>query len=695
MRSTGTVDYGSASIDSRHTVHRNTAEFDARTGNRLLTIPAGDTASVRLGNWNYGTEGEAIEYLFIPSATDGDMLVLKYAVVLANPNSGHTAAQKPGFTLQILDSEGNQVSGQAGCYDANFTAGENATEATGWYSNNYTFTNGDKRGQYTEVLWKDWTTVFFPLHDYVGQPLRIRLITKDCLHVSHFGYAYFTMHCQGAKLEGIACGDSNTHFEAPLGYSYHWYKKSNPNERLYNTDGTRKTVNSYAFDINPGDTAVYCVDVYSGTGCSITLEADPNVQVPQARIYEVNRVSADCHHTITFADTSFVSVFKGGEEYRSSIAADPTNAVIWQWGDGTPEISDMSPSVSHRYEPGDYEMQAIVRIAGGCDDTVKVQLHLPEFELNILDRDTMTICEGESVRFHGQLFTEAGDDTVSISDGIGCPDLYLLHLNVKPLLRVEAQPEYVICPEEPLRIAFRVVGGEFDSLVVTSSAEARNAGFAPDYVFRPEDAADGTLTIALPGMGGGIDDLLKAGDYSFRLQPFSRYPECGQPTASQIRLRVNYPAGSVVQRGSYLFLYDESHNGGYDWTGSSYQWYCNGTPISGKTGSQLLMPETAAGTEYYCVITDAQGHSLQTCPIVCETPGFSALEDVETGSKAIWLRPGQTILMEGLGSASLYDVAGRLLRRFGGDETTAVEAPATAGMYLLKAGDTAIRILVR
>ncbi|MBQ0015450.1 MAG: hypothetical protein KBT04_00505 [Bacteroidales bacterium] len=62
----GVIDYGSGSISSRHTVHYNTNEYDPRTGasnaTRLKVVPDGEIASVRLGNWNNGGQGECVIY---------------------------------------------------------------------------------------------------------------------------------------------------------------------------------------------------------------------------------------------------------------------------------------------------------------------------------------------------------------------------------------------------------------------------------------------------------------------------------------------------------------------------------------------------------------------------------------------------------------------------------------------------------
>ena len=97
------VDNGPDDMLSRHTVNWIPDEYDPRTKGHLPTIPEGEVASVRLGNWDNGAEGEGLVY---PYVVDPDMslLLLKYAVVLQDPN--HNEEQQPGFLLEITDEYG-------------------------------------------------------------------------------------------------------------------------------------------------------------------------------------------------------------------------------------------------------------------------------------------------------------------------------------------------------------------------------------------------------------------------------------------------------------------------------------------------------------------------------------------------------------------------------------------------------------
>lgn len=137
----GVVDFGSYSIQSRHTIHYSQIELDPHTDNKLRTVPNGELASVRLGNWNINGEAEVIEYKFDVDAASSAILLLKYAVVLENP--GHDKEEQPRFTLSVL--RGEEPIDTFGCGEADFSAGY----AEGKW----------EKALDGAVEWKDWTTV--------------------------------------------------------------------------------------------------------------------------------------------------------------------------------------------------------------------------------------------------------------------------------------------------------------------------------------------------------------------------------------------------------------------------------------------------------------------------------------------------------------------------------------------------------
>ena len=183
--------------------------FDPNTNNRLQVIPPGSLASIRLGNWRTGGEAESITYTYTVDSM-AYILLLKYAVVLEDP-SGHGHDVMPLFALDILDSRGNVI--DANCGSAEFVPG---TNTAGWN----TMSGG---------VWKDWTEVGLNLQQYVGQTIKVRLLTKDCDWSGHYGYAYFTLDCGKGSLDGVSCGDVIPDSVcAPEGFVYEWAQRIDP-----------------------------------------------------------------------------------------------------------------------------------------------------------------------------------------------------------------------------------------------------------------------------------------------------------------------------------------------------------------------------------------------------------------------------------------------------------------------------------
>ena len=222
------MDYGAASAVSRHTIHFDTDERDARTGNQLRTIPEGAIASVRLGNWgthkisnSEGGEAEAITYALYVDTMAFDLLIMKYAAVMQDPM--HAATDQPRFRLELLDSAMNLIDPICGAAD--FIA----NQALGW--NTY--------GAEQDILWKDWTTVGLDMSAYAGQTVYIRLTTYDCNEGSHYGYAYFTLGCMRKSMTAQGCGQvANNVFTAPSGFAYRWY-----NNQDTSTVATSQSIN--------------------------------------------------------------------------------------------------------------------------------------------------------------------------------------------------------------------------------------------------------------------------------------------------------------------------------------------------------------------------------------------------------------------------------------------------------------------
>ena len=339
----GAVDFGASSMHSRHTVHRDTAERDPRTGYLLRTVPEGSDASVRLGNWCYGNEAEQISYKMVVDTTMSDLLLLKYAAVLQNPS--HTNANQPRLMYSITKLDGTPI-GVDGCYDVEFAA----NGALGW--NNAP----------DNVIWKDWTSVGMSLSGLHGDTILITLTTKDCNENPstdggmHYGYAYFTLECGTMNIHYSGCsatiGDS---VSAPEGFSYEWFNVASPSAILdTNRVFVIPSAGSYACRMQfvgaPGAT------------CQFVLNVSSEGQHPVADFDYVASSQDGCATTVYFNNRS--AVYSG-----SGILPDVNcSGYLWLMPDGTTTTA-ANPTFSFD-SAGVYPVTLIAMLDGDCDDTL-------------------------------------------------------------------------------------------------------------------------------------------------------------------------------------------------------------------------------------------------------------------------------------------------------------------------------------
>lgn len=206
------VDYGYDDIRSRHTIHFLSDEIDPRTNSILKTVPDGEVASVRVGNWEKTAKAESVTYRYKVDSTVAQILTLKYAIVFEDP--GHpNIKDQPHFLLQIFDDiSGEQI--LSDCASADFYA---RSGIDGWTTFRY---------QDRDIVWKNWTTLGINLGSLHDKTIRIKVSIFGCTLGAHYAYAYFTLGCSSGKLEGISCGDNpTTEFIAPDGFKYRWYER--------------------------------------------------------------------------------------------------------------------------------------------------------------------------------------------------------------------------------------------------------------------------------------------------------------------------------------------------------------------------------------------------------------------------------------------------------------------------------------
>ena len=365
VRNAGQKDYGCQDDRSLHTVHYDPNETDWITGHQLKTVPDGEIASVRVGSrvYAYNNYPSEIEYAYTVSPEKSNMLEVKYACVLDNPD--HSQAESPEFKLEILRQDGSVIP----CPRLDYYSGYG--ETLNWHQTQF---------ENYPVLWSDWQSVYVNLNNYIGETLTIRIYASPCSFGGmHFGYAYFTIGCTSEETPDV-CSFTIDHFQAPEGYEYSWYRAEEPDSILGDS--------SY-FAIDLQDTAIYQVDLIATTQgrCDATMTFNPNPIVPIAEVTGSYTTQND-KYTVTFLNRCRAARVNRvtGREMQTESATPLT--VQWDFGDGSPVLESNDSVVVHTYLHRDEDYQATITVSidsGACVDsfTVTLPLHRIEYEVRI------------------------------------------------------------------------------------------------------------------------------------------------------------------------------------------------------------------------------------------------------------------------------------------------------------------------
>lgn len=351
---------------NRHSAIISTTSTDSYTNYQLKQVPNGEKASVKLGNSSTGAEAESISYDYFVDTTQFDMLTLKYAVVLQNPD--HTLENQPRFTLEILDSSGVLI--DSTCAFADFYASGDL----GWNQNTY---------NNSIIIWKDWTTVGVDIAPYHGQDVKIRLTTYDCKEGGHFGYAYFTLNCDKKRIYLFNRCDAqdSIHLKAPLGFDYLWYMVGDTSLLSTNYD-----------ILVPVDNNEYrCLASFVGKPeCNFTVSSHSISIVPKA---EATYTIDTCSSNIFLQNQSYIEFDTTYNIFTNHVI----DSVFWIFENG----ERISQDTLSRHYPnnGLYDIKLVSTLSDSyCIDTLTLPINI-DFNLllgidapdTICQRDTMTL----------------------------------------------------------------------------------------------------------------------------------------------------------------------------------------------------------------------------------------------------------------------------------------------------------------
>lgn len=463
FRLVNAVDYGPESQDSRHTVHFDRTEYEPRTGNVAKTIPDGELASVRLGNWENETgEGaEQIEFSFKIDTIKYPVLLLKYMPIIEAPN--HDDYENSRFTLDIL------VDGQTigRCGQADFNANDAYNKSTqqlkpgaseqGWHL----VPPGSFEGSTTPVVWKEWTTVGVNIKKYAGNGSTItaRLATYDCIYNAHFGYAYFTLGCSDGKLKGMKCGEINETFEAPDGFKYRWAYASDEVYRRPDRSLPEQYVKgrNQKYQAGRHDDHLYVVDCMfvQDTTCFFSLYASTLATNPISVIdHKVIRNCQEGTYKVQF-DGSKSWVQEIDHVTEDTLKSKAYRIEHYEWMvEGLPDPYNWSDDTIHTFdfpiEGGDYTVK-LITTCGTCTDTAVYQLHLDPLGPT---HETQTIVLCDADRKAGYKWAERSDtlhydyglvDSIKLFNEVSSCDSFIYLELVEPIRILE---DTMILPED-------------------------------------------------------------------------------------------------------------------------------------------------------------------------------------------------------------------------------------------------------
>lgn len=718
---------------SRHTLCTSKVEIDPNTTNTtdgamLKMVPAGELASVRLGNWNTGGEAERVEFNFHVDVNVNPILVMKYAVVLQHP--GESCIPNPGFRLRVLKKAGKKaIANKCAMADFDYKAAADKD----WHMS---FPGGSS----TDVRWKDWTTIGINLSEYDGEDLIIQLTTYDCGGGGHYGYAYFTLGCAKDKLDGMNCdGKPATDFYAPAGFKYRWYLAA---------DETKTPLGEEQhFFIDSLDSKKYSVDVIfpEDSDCYFTLNASsqPHYAVPEM---SYKHTPHDCRNFITIQDLSRTETItlKTHDTIRT-----PVDWLEWDYGVGIgaqipngekgeiefpaeggvfpiiqyastenctfmtttmvtiPAIGEQKtdttvyrcPGTSYQFvgynadgkkvinpnpytEPGIYQDTLVA--STDCDSII-----VTDFRILIADTTgkQQVILQGDTAYFHDRPLTVSGIYRDTARSVYGCDSIIdTLDLYVHEFLEVQMLSYDSICAGDgEWKIAYRFIKGHScGSYSLTWPIDHGNSDLP---VIDKEDLPADYITVAMPNQVN--PDYYTA---HFIFHDSLRYlnPEKIKDYELDVRLGVQYSDSIIAQRwNDVLAVRNSDFNGGFSF--SDYQWYMNGQKLEGETGSYLYRP-LEMDKEYQVQLTRAlDGVTLFSCPVtpVQVDPQYDVPTIVSVSA---------SVPLRGQGKATWVNTVGNNCGTQVYNDSPVI-APAQGGIYMLllqtEHGKSTHRIIVR
>jgi hypothetical protein len=410
------------------------------------------------------------------------------------------------------------------------------------------------------------------------------------------------------------------------------------------------TVNGYPHSTMPsyqytmGDTTASVVAVYDYVGTGDTTMYNP-VNPPEPALREDVTVLA------LSADESQGTVSGGGTYPFATIAtlvATPINGSVFRyWHDGNKDAT---------------------RVIRAERDTVYIAY---------FGNDTVTwndtICSGQSIIWHGQTLTTGGEYIYKEpTDTLACGYItHKMNLYVRPELNM-------IFSDTALYYCGNGIEQQLSYTIL--------AGYPSTYSLHLCSAhSDFTMQWLMQEMGEYITipplpENVWPDHYQLTIKVQDTY--CGE-YVYELPVYVSYHSDSIItQRWNDLLAVRQT---AYDYYNgfSSYQWYCDGSPISGANQPIYYKPEGLGGSTYQVEVTRIQdGVKIRSCSYTPTVqPSTSTLIVQPT---AVHPQENMQVIAPESGEISIVSHMGHLVSTFMVEQgKNIVKAPNTSGIYLV------------
>lgn len=336
--------------------------------------------------------------------------------------------------------------------------------------------------------------------------------------------------------------------------------------------------------------------------------------------------------------------------------------------------------------------------SGGCDSITTLHLHVYDaVPLSASVQDALTGYNSGSITitsplpdgYHYELNGEynapltgltAGIYTITVFDDNGCPSDTLEYIIRTTCLEADVSPVGEICGDDTdFPIHYTLQEGYLTSYSLLFDSVARLAGFE-DVLNTPinNDDLNKYASVSIPR-------LVRPGNYEADLV-FHDVNCLDNDLVFTVKFIIYYPSSIIEQKwNDVLAVLNKKYNGGY--TFSSFQWYKNGEPIEGATGSYYYLNDGSYfnPNDVYRVdlVRLEDDYSISTCPIIPEfrLEDSSVYPTLVNGGGSVYVTTKNTG-----GQIRLWDSMGQLRKNLfvEKDSNTTIIMPMQKGIYLVE-----------